>query len=220
MTEQSRPFVAVHAVLAGAHDVARFVAHIDVRGAEDCWPWTGGMQNQGYGRFGSDGQTFRAHRLAYEMAVGPIPDGAHLDHACHNKDAECAGGNGCQHRRCCNPAHLQPATLVENVMRGKSEAALNARKTHCKRGHPFSPENTRLTAGGRRRCMTCSGLTGKGSASHEREKTHCPQGHAYDEQNTYYILKSDGSVKCRVCRACGRQRALARYRAKTEKRGN
>lgn len=219
MTNRAAQFAAVYAALTASHEVARFVEQIDVRGADDCWPWKGGLLDQGYGRFHSDGTSFRAHRLAYQMAVGPIPDAAHLDHTCHNRDEKCPGGAACLHRRCCNPHHLEPTSLVQNVMRGKSDAAGNARKTHCKRGHEFTPENTRMTSAGKRRCMACSGLNGRGQGSHERAKTHCPQGHPYDERNTYYQLKPDGTVKCRVCRACRRQRARGKSQAMTSTRG-
>ena len=66
-----------------------------------CWEWTGHVNNAGYGRVKND----YAHRLAYEMFVGPIPDGADLDHLCRR-------------RSCVNPAHLEPVTRSENVRRG------------------------------------------------------------------------------------------------------
>jgi len=69
------------------------------------------------------------HRIAYEFALGPIPDGLTLDHLCRNTI-------------CCNPAHLEPVTLRVNTLRGTSPIADNARKTHCKNGHPFDEANT------------------------------------------------------------------------------
>lgn len=213
MTSPAARFAALYAALTAAHEVERFTERIDVRGEDDCWPWRAGVFDQGYGRFKSSGKEHRAHRLAYQLAIGPIDDGAHLDHTCHNADENCPGGRTCPHRRCCNPRHLEPTTRVENVMRGRSQAAENARKTHCQKGHALTPENVRLTSDGRRRCMACAGLTGEGVGAREREKTHCPQGHPYDEENTYLRRNSDGSVKCRTCRACGREQARARRAA-------
>jgi len=132
-----------------------------VRKTETCWLWTGGKA-RGYGFFtiGSkaDGTRHHAyvHRFVYELLVGPIPEGMTLDHLCHNADRSCPGGPTCLHRRCVNPAHLEPATMKENGLRGGSFAAINARKTHCKHGHEFTPENTYFNRKrGRRTCKTC-----------------------------------------------------------------
>lgn len=124
-------------------DIARVWDSISTQ--EDCWEWTGSLRPDGYGRiyFGGrdSGRVWRAHRLVYEVLVGPIPDGMTLDHLCRN-------------RRCVNPDHLEPVPNRENVLRGIGITAENKRKTHCVRGHEFTPDNT-YAHGSKRHCRTC-----------------------------------------------------------------
>jgi hypothetical protein len=109
-----------------------------------CWPWVGTISPYGYGqtRLGSrrDGtqRKLGAHRAVYEFAVGPIPDGLQLDHLCRV-------------RHCVNPLHLEPVEKRVNGERGESFAAVNARKTHCPRGHPYDWRD----ANGGRGCLQC-----------------------------------------------------------------
>jgi hypothetical protein len=79
-----------------------------------CWVWQLGLDSSGYGLMGRG----RAHLVLWTDANGPVPDGLELDHLCHNADATCAGGPSCQHRRCCNPGHLEPVTHAVNSQRG------------------------------------------------------------------------------------------------------
>lgn len=72
-----------------------------------CWTWTAYKNRDGYGKFSVYGRPISAHRYAYELANGPVPGGACLDHLCRN-------------RACCNPEHLQPVTQTVNVRRGKN----------------------------------------------------------------------------------------------------
>jgi hypothetical protein len=74
---------------------------------DGCWRWKGGQNGPGYSMFWLDGQMRYAHRLVYELLVGPIPEGLELDHLCRN-------------RACVNPAHLEPVTHSLNVLRGTS----------------------------------------------------------------------------------------------------
>lgn len=97
---------------------------------DGCWEWTAGLRNgEGYGNFHLRGRNCAAHRVSYAEFVGPIPEGADLDHLCRN-------------RRCVRPSHLEPVTRKENLHRGQGVAAKNKAKTHCPQGHPYDAENT------------------------------------------------------------------------------
>lgn len=126
----------------------RFWSKVDRRGPDECWPWTGALSPKGYGKFrGADGRTKQAHRVAYELAVGPIPAGMTIDHV---------RSRGCIHRHCVNPAHLEPVTMGVNVLRGEGPSAQHARATHCPQGHAYSGKNLYVRpSNGGRECRTC-----------------------------------------------------------------
>jgi hypothetical protein len=106
-----------------------------------CWIYTGTISDQGYGRARIGGSRVLAHRAAYSLTYGPIPDGLQIDHTCHTESTDCPGGPTCIHRRCFNPSHLEAVTPRENALRSLGYAAVNALKTHCVHGHEFTPEN-------------------------------------------------------------------------------
>lgn len=115
-----------------------------VRKTDGCWEWIGSVRPNSYGQVrGANGRTQKAHRVAYELLVGPIPPGLQLDHLCRN-------------RKCVNPAHLEPVTQRVNILRGESPAAKGARATECPQGHPYDDENTRIKPGGGRDCRACA----------------------------------------------------------------
>ncbi|MGA8330420.1 MAG: hypothetical protein WB777_14120 [Mycobacterium sp.] len=118
----------------------------------DCWIWTKSLSRYGYGRISMGNLSRLAHRMTYEFLVGPIPDGLPLDHQCHNRDTTCPGGLKCRHRRCVNPAHLEPVTQAVNLARS---VHANTKKTHCMRGHEFNKKNTYLRPRGGRACRVC-----------------------------------------------------------------
>lgn len=133
----------------------RFLARIEPA-ANDCMHWTGTINHHtGYGTLTIDGRNEYAHRVSHAFHIGPIPEGMHVDHQCHNRDLTCTDDSQCMHRRCVNPDHLEAVTPRANITRSHlSVAGKNARKTHCKRGHEFTAENT-LARAGRRACRTC-----------------------------------------------------------------
>lgn len=112
--------------------------------ATGCIEWTGSLAGGGYAQIKIDRRAQYAHRVAWEMVHGPIPEGMYLDHLCRN-------------RKCVNAAHLEPVSFRENVLRGVGPTATNATKTACPEGHPYSIENTYTNPAGSRVCRTCKG---------------------------------------------------------------
>lgn len=134
------------AIPAGTDRVAlveRFHRKYAVHG-DGCWHWVGNRNAGGYGRMtfydGAGRRVYAyAHRLAYELLVGPIPDGLTLDHLCRVHE-------------CVNPGHLEPVTTGENTRRAGDVV------TVCAAGHPYNEVNTRWRktgSGGRKACRAC-----------------------------------------------------------------
>lgn len=116
------------------------------RGFEDgngCWVWTGGRDSYGYGSLSFGNKTYKSHRVAYQYMTAEIGPELSLDHLCRNT-------------LCFNPEHLDPVTRGENVLRGNAGPV-----SHCKRGHPATPENRRPVNNGGTACRVCDRMWGR-----------------------------------------------------------
>lgn len=143
-----------------------------------CWLWTAHKSDKGYGRFRIGRPYVAAHRWAYERSIGPVPDGLVLDHLCRV-------------RHCVRPSHLEPVTSRENTMRGETIAARHATKTHCDNGHEYTPENTRISTGGRRFCRAC--VRAQSRAKRARKKSGSNSALANPRERFWSkVSKTDG----------------------------
>ena len=125
---------------------------------DNCWVWVGTTgRNKGRGNFRYNHTNYIAYNFLYRVLKGELPPGLVLDHLCRNPT-------------CVNPKHLEPVTLVENVMRGNSPHAINARKKYCKYGHLFGEQGEWAKKLGRRECTTCHML--KERIRREKRRKH------------------------------------------------
>lgn len=132
---QPRRFLVGHACRRPA--LPRFWAKV-VKQPGGCWEWIGARKTHGYGNFCPERtRTVLAHRYAWEIMVGPIPDGMTLDHLCKN-------------RACVNPEHLQVVSGSENQRR----AHQGRERALCDKGHALLGENV-IVVNGSRRCRIC-----------------------------------------------------------------
>lgn len=141
--------------------LTRFWLRVWPRG--DCWEWRGAKTRGGYGHLVVEGQHVYAHRLAYTVAKGPIPQGHQLDHLC-------------RHRWCVRPSHLEAVPPRVNLCRSSAPAVTRMRMsqiTHCLRGHELSGENVLLYRGARH-CRTCKTERGRLSYIGRRAKRARP----------------------------------------------
>ena len=150
---RSRGWCGMHYMRWFQHGDPNFVVFVRIDGTraerfwpkvnktESCWLWTAARHRSGYGSFRDGNRTAEAHRVAYELLVGPIPHGLTLDHLCRI-------------RHCVNPEHLEPVTNKENQARGNGIAAQRSRATACPNGHVYTPETTGHNKRGRY-CIPC-----------------------------------------------------------------
>ena len=188
---------------APARDVDRFISKIIRYKGTDCWGYAGKKDPSGYGHFSLCGTQRPSHCMSYELSIGEIPDGKQVHHNCDNPG-------------CINPYHLEALTPAEHVAKTTGHPK---NKTHCKRGHEFTPENTRLY-NGFRTCRACAVLRFKvkrdplyqelGVAS----SLYCKRGHAKFGAGMRIIKTASGHFR-RYCLKCGAE-ASARHQREND----
>lgn len=142
-----------------------------VEKTDGCWLWTANTRPNGYGLFGSVG----AHRVAYELCVGPIPSGMYVCHRCDNP-------------ACVRPDHLFVGTQLDNMRDMVTKGRGRQPGECCRAGHPFSAENTAVDPkSGKRRCRACHAERGKQArATYDRSKYE-----TYDYRRAMYLKHRD-----------------------------
>ena len=122
-----------------------------VQKTEGCWIWTAATKS-GYGHFVMGGRYKSAHVLIWEDCHGPIEQPLNPE-----KGMRLQIDHLCRMRLCVNPSHLELVTQKENLLRGVSPPARNARKSTCPSGHPYDEMNTYTNpTSGYRQCRRCT----------------------------------------------------------------
>lgn len=182
---------------SGLTDEERFMRFIKKNEVTGCWIWQGGLKgkrsshrgqvSRSYGQFGMGAKrrgkpkiwkSLYAHRAAYRLFVGPIPKGKVIRATCGNS-------------KCVSPQHLRLYTLKE------VNRIYQIERTHCRKGHLLTPDNTFTHPDGRRQCMDCPSWRDSIRTRYLKPPTdRCLNGHKFTAQNT--IETKSG----RFCRAC------------------
>ena len=130
----------------------RFWEKVNRRGEDECWPWLGSQCGRGYGQIYVAGRNRKATQVSWELSNGTsFPEGMCACHSCDNPP-------------CVNPRHIWPGTMKQNTQDARDKGRLKGRRKKirkenrvrfCKRGHEFTPENTRIRPSGARFCIAC-----------------------------------------------------------------
>lgn len=183
--------------------VENFLAKIVKDATTGCWNWSGHRNIKGYGQFRWSSDTkispSPAHRISYQLSIGPILDSLHIHHKCENP-------------ACVNPEHLEPITpgAHSSITNYKTTYIRNV-ATHCGKGHEFTPENTgRVESGlrrGQRFCRECARIREEEQAAVRKGAigpkllTHCQNGHEFTPENTIHkIIRGRTARQCLQCR--------------------
>jgi hypothetical protein len=208
-----------------------------------CWIWVGRRWTFGHGCIVHQGKTLSAHRLSWEFAHGPIPEGLLVRHLV------------CDNPPCVNPAHLALGTHKDNAqdsvrngrrphISGPANHNYGRRKTHCKQGHPLTEDNAvwikkNNGSGKTQLCKICKRANEQRKERRRLErqaiakltrvkkqrifplKTHCRKGHPLSQDNLYLEAHSDPKRQVRRCRICREASFLAKAsKNNTQRRGN
>lgn len=164
----------------------RFWRHVTPTDDGSCWIWQGKPNSAGYGKMGGHdgrrGVMLYAHRVSYEMHVGPISDGLHIDHLCRV-------------RMCVNPDHLEAVTPAVNIQRAAPfRPKVTRRRSHCPRGHSLDDAYIVNRANGalQRLCRICLA-----------SRRGCRSGHLYPDGA---VRDRRGR---RICQQCADERKKA-----------
>jgi ribosomal protein S27E len=164
---------------------ARFWSNVDVGDPNRCWPWIGGRNSGNYGEFKLRGLQYRAHRCAYTISLGAIPDGGIVRHGCDNPP-------------CCNPAHLIAGSYLDNALdkveRGRCRNQY-AEATHCPRGHTYDDWRPPSHSGARR-CRQCHN---ENNATRRKTPEYRAKQAAYMRQRRKTIEPKLVEIKCEGC---------------------
>ena len=140
--------------------VSRFWSKVDKCDPVKCWDWLGRTRADKYrkrGWFDANGTSYMAHRVSAIIHHGEPPQGMECLHSCDNP-------------MCCNPSHLSWGTHLQNMQDCSERGRSRGKKTHCKRGHEYTPENVIKTKQNKRICKSCASQRKRGYRIANMEK--------------------------------------------------
>ena len=143
-------------------DYERFMSKVIK--TDTCWLWNASKNYKDYGNFSTTingkTKTYRAHRYIYEYVNGPIPESLVVCHTCDTP-------------RCVNPDHLWLGTVSDNAMDAVNKKRHGmTKKTHCPKGHEYTPENIYTRANRARfarECRLCRRIKSKSCEQRKKQ---------------------------------------------------